>query len=100
MAGGEAAQKLLGGLVVTALVIGGGAEKFGVVIQSIAGAMGLSKAGRGIGVALVEQVGVAEGEVGGGSRVAGVTFGVGGNAVVGGLRAERHELLGHGAQLG
>ena len=53
----------------------------------------------GFGVALIKGVGVAEGEVGGGSLDAGMRLRVGGNAGEAGRATAGAELLGHGAEL-
>ncbi len=77
-----------------------GAEVVGVVGEGVAGGRGLMEFVVGLGVAVVEGVGVAEREVGGGGGHSRVAGGVVGDGVIRDGAAGGRKLLSHGAQRG
>ena len=92
-------QNVLGGRIVTRLVAGLGIEKIRVVRQFPLGASRLRQGRFRIGIALVQQVRVAQGQVGSSRGLARVAMRVGGHCRVGLRRAHGRQLLGHRLQL-
>ncbi len=76
-----------------------GGEKVSVIVERFAGFPCLMEAGNRVRIALIEEIGVAKGEVGGCGGFAGMCVGERRDAGVGGRRAQRGELLGHGPEL-
>jgi hypothetical protein len=99
IAAGESVQDVLRDGIVSGIVACLCVEKVRVVGELSVGAASLCQGRLGLGVALVEQVGVAKRKVSRCGGFAGVAVRVGGDSGVSRRRAQSGQLLGHGLQL-
>ena len=96
----EAFEQSFGLGFLVGFVIGPRGEEIGVIVELFARLPCLVEARNSIGVALIEQVGVAESKVGGCGGFAGMRMRVGRDAGIGSGSTQGGQLLGHGAQFG
>ena len=98
IAGRKAAQQGFGSGFVPRFVVGFGAQKVGVVGQLLAGLSSLAQIGFSLRVPLVKKIGVAQRQIGRRRRFPAVPTRILAHAFVCSGRAQRGQLLGHGAQ--
>ena len=96
----KALQQRFGCLLIAHLVVGARVQKIGVVGQLRARLPSQAKIFNRLAVALVQQVGVAQRQVGRRRRLARMVLRIAGHARISRRRAQRGQLLGHGAEFG
>ena len=97
--GGEAGQERFGVRELARFHVRLGGQKIGVVVHGRTRGVGFPEAGGGFGIAMIQQVGVAQGEVRRGACFSGVSMGIGRHPGIGRGRAHGGQFLGHRPQL-